>query len=139
MDSMPAIKVTESSEQVDDGTPLRIFALDTQGICAQLFSKQLSQHLNFGTISHPYILAATIGPDRIHTKLECSEETRRTWEDRVAAAPPKVSSITYQMATEKFLREADRLEQKVCKWLVNTDWLYRNRVLMIESRARSSS
>jgi hypothetical protein len=41
--------------------PLRILALDTQGICSQLFSKQLTTHLNFGTVTHPYILAATMG------------------------------------------------------------------------------
>ena len=93
--------------------PLRILALDTQGICSQLFSKQLSTHLNFGTVTHPYIIAATLGPDRIHTKLECNEKMRNLWDERVAQAPPRVANMTYNIATEKFLREADRLEQKV--------------------------
>jgi hypothetical protein len=94
--------------------PLRILALDTQGICGQLFSKQLSTHLNFGTITHPYILAATMGPERIHTKLQSNDRTRKLWDERVLQAPPKVANMNYNAATEKFLREADRLESKVC-------------------------
>ena len=94
--------------------PLRILALDTQGICGQLFSKQLSTHLNFGTVTHPYILAATMGPERIHTKLECNDRTRKLWDERVLHAPPKVANMNYNVATEKFLREADKVESKVC-------------------------
>jgi hypothetical protein len=45
--------------------------------------------------------------------LECDEGTRRLWDERAAQAPPKVANMTYNLATEKFLREADRLESKV--------------------------
>ena len=93
--------------------PLRILALDTQGICSQLFTKQLTTHLNFGIVTHPYILAATMGRERIHNELQCDDATRQLWDERAAQAPPKVANMTYNVATEKFLREADRLESKV--------------------------
>lgn len=105
--------ITPSVGPIED-QPLRILALDTQGICSQLFSKQLCTHLNFGSITHPYLLAATMGRDRIHNKLQCDEGTRRLWDERAAQAPPKIANMTYNVATEKFLREADRLESKVC-------------------------
>ena len=108
-----AVQQMESSEEPYSPDPLRILALDTQGVCAQLFSKQLSTHLNFGTIHHPFILAATFGPERIHTKLEAKEDLKQIWEEQAAIAPPRAAYMTYQVATEKFLREADRLEQRV--------------------------
>jgi hypothetical protein len=45
--------------------------------------------------------------------LECDDGTRKLWDERAAQAPPKVANMTYNAATEKFLREADRLESKV--------------------------
>lgn len=54
-----------------------------------------------------------LGRERIHNVLECDEGTRRLWDERAAQAPPKVANMTYNLATEKFLREADRLESKV--------------------------
>ena len=111
---MDTFQQMESTEGPYSPNPLRILALDTQGVCAQLFSKQLSALLNFGTIHHPFILAATFGPERIHTKLEANDEMKKIWEEQAAIAPPRAAIMTYQIATEKFLREADRLEQKVC-------------------------
>ena len=108
------LKRAESSEGPYSPDPLRILCLDTQGVCQQLFSKQLCAHLSFGTISHPFILAATFGPERIHKKLDAREETKQIWEEQASIAPPRAANMTYGVATEKFLREADRLEQKVC-------------------------
>ena len=54
-----------------------------------------------------------MGRERIHNVLECDYETRKLWDERAAQAPPKVANMTYNYATEKFLREADRLESKV--------------------------
>ena len=93
-------------------TPLRVLAFDTQTTCARLFSKQLSSYLSLGQLNHPYVVAATLGPERVHTKIG-NEQTRHLWETRVAAAPEHVRTVTYEHATNKFLQEADRLEKKV--------------------------
>lgn len=96
----------------DDSHPLRIFAFDTHRTCAMLFNQLLSAHLKLGALSHPYAFAATIGPERIHTRLYHSERTQQLLDQQMAAVPPRIASETYQSATQKFLRDADKLEQR---------------------------
>ena len=103
---------TVCPEDQGSRTPLRVLAFDTQTTCARLFGRQLSNYLKLGHLNHPYVVAATLGPERIHTKIG-NEQTRQLWEARVAAAPERVRTVTYEHATNKFLKEADRLEQKV--------------------------
>lgn len=102
-----------SPEATEDQSPLRIFVFDIQRTSSQLFSRQLLSHLHLGSISNPYALAATLGPERIQCKLQNNERAKQAWEEQVATAPRKISSLTYQDATVKFLTEADRLEQQV--------------------------
>ena len=102
-----------SPEPTEDQSPLRIFVFDTQRTSAQLFNRQLLSHLRFGSISNPYALAATLGPERIQYKLRNNKKAKQAWEDQVTTAPPSISSLTYHDATVKFLTEADRLEQQV--------------------------
>ena len=96
----------------DDTPPLRIFVFDTHRTCGMLFNQLLSAHLGLGAISHPYAFASTVGPERIHTQLQHSERTQILLDAQTASVPPKIASITHQAATENFLRQADRLEQK---------------------------
>ena len=103
---------TVCPEDRESRTPLRVLAFDTQTTCARLFGKELSSCLKLGHLNHPYVVAATLGPERIHTKIG-NEQTRHLWETRVAAAPERVRNVTYEYATNKFLQEADQLEQKV--------------------------
>lgn len=111
----PEATVTEPmamNNQRDTTSPLRVLCFDTHNTCARLFSKSLSNYLKLGRIDHPYVVAATLGPDRIHTKVG-NEQTQNLWEARVAAAPDRVKTITYEHATNKLLRDADKMEQKV--------------------------
>jgi hypothetical protein len=103
---------TVCPQDQDHRTPLRVLAFDTQTTCARLFGRHLSNYLRLGHLNHPYVVAATLGPERIHTKIG-NEQTRRLWETRVSAAPERVRTVTYEHATNRFLTEADRLEQKV--------------------------
>ena len=106
------LDMTPPPRPSNDGPPLRLFVFDTHRTCAQLFNQLFSAHLRLGTISHPYAFAATVGPERIHTKLQHSEGTKQLLDEQVASAPRKISSVTYNAATERLLRDADRLEQK---------------------------
>ena len=99
--------------QVEEQQPLRVLVFDTQSTCSQLFSRNLSSYLRLGQIHHPYVIAATLGPERIHTKIG-NEQTRRLWAGRASAAPAKVNSTRYEDATTNLLRHADRLEKRVC-------------------------
>ena len=111
----PEATVTEPmamNSEPDTASPLRVLCFDTHNTCARLFSKSLSHHLKLGRIDHPYVVAATLGPERIHTKVG-NEQTQILWETRVAAAPDRVKSITYEHATNNLLRDADKMEQKV--------------------------
>lgn len=103
---------TACPEEQDSGTPLRVLAFDLQTTCAKLFGKSLSNYLKLGHLYHPYVVPATLGPERVHLKIG-NEQTRMLWEARVLAAPQRVRSVTYEHATNKFLTEADQLEQKV--------------------------
>lgn len=94
--------------------PLRVIAFDTQSTCAQLFSKGLSHHLRLGQITHPYVLAATLGPERIHKKIG-NERTRELWDGRADRASPRVKRTTYEAATNDLLRNMDKLEKAVCR------------------------
>lgn len=119
---MPAPALIQSPEPTEEQSPLRIFVFDTQRTSAQLFNRQLLSHLRFGSISNPYALAATLGPERIQPKLSNNERAKEAWDEQVATAPPSISSLTYQNATVKFLTEADRLEQQVrCHASSSTD------------------
>ncbi|KAK5173595.1 uncharacterized protein LTR77_002276 [Saxophila tyrrhenica] len=102
---------TEDEKPQQDAEPLRVLAFDTQSTCAQLFSKQLSSYLKLGQIHHPYVLAATLGPERIHRDIG-SEHTRQLWHGRAEGANWKTRSTTYQVATNDLLRKADKIEQK---------------------------
>lgn len=125
--------------QQDDGPPLRIFVFDTQNICSQLFNRQLCAHLNLAMVSDPYTIAATIGPDRINTKLRHSDEITQLLERQVAAVPPRVAEITYDIATALFLRKADKLEQKVSETIATSNKQSLLQKLILRSRAKSSS
>jgi hypothetical protein len=109
--ALPTITSTES----DESAPLRVLAFDTQNTFARLFSRSLSNHLTCkpGCINHPYAIAATLGPERIHLQVG-KEQTRELWMERVNSAPERIASMTYERATNKLLRDADKLEQKVC-------------------------
>lgn len=109
-DSRPTLRENSPSTE---HFPLRIFVFDTQRTSSQLFNRQLLSHLRFGCISQPYALAATLGPERIHLKLQNDEQATAAWEEQVSKAPRHVSSLTYHAATVNFLGEADRLEQKI--------------------------
>ena len=106
--SPPSIEV----EKPADTEPLRVIAFDTQSTCAQLFSKTLSQHLRLGQIHHPYVLAATLGQERIHNKIG-NERTRELWDGRAERASARVKRTTYESATNDLLRNADKLEKAV--------------------------
>ena len=108
----PSVAVNDASS--DEASPLRVMVFDIQSTSSRLFSKQLSTHLRLGQITHPYVLAATLGPNRIHTKLG-NDQTKKLWESRVKAAPSRVTAFTYESATNKLLRDADKLEQQVCR------------------------
>jgi hypothetical protein len=105
---------TASNSERESATPLRVLCFDAHNTCSRLFSKSLSNYLKLGRIDHPYIVAATLGTERIHTKVG-NEQTRNLWDTRAAEAPDRVKSITYENATNKLLRDADKLEQKVDK------------------------
>ncbi|KAK3718898.1 hypothetical protein LTR37_004814 [Vermiconidia calcicola] len=105
----PSVAVNDASS--DEASPLRVMVFDIQSTSSRLFSKQLSTHLRLGQITHPYVLAATLGPNRIHTKLG-NDQTKKLWESRVKAAPSRVTAFTYESATNKLLRDADKLEQQ---------------------------
>lgn len=92
--------------------PLRVIAFDTQSTCAQLFSKGLSHHLRLGQITHPYVLAATLGPERISKKIG-NERTRELWNGRADRASPRIKRTTYEGATNDLLRAMDKLEKAV--------------------------
>ncbi len=113
MDSIsPRTSIQIDMPQGADGEPLRVLAFDTQSTCAQLFSKQLSAHLKIGTIHHPYVLAATLGPEHIHRKIG-NDQTKRLWQGRADGASARVKAATFEAATNDLLRNADKLEQKV--------------------------
>ena len=105
----PAIEI----EQPEATEPLRILAFDTQSTCASLFSKNLSNSLQLGQIHHPYVLAATLGPERIHKTIG-NERTRALWDGRAERASSRVKRITYEAATNDLLRSADKMEKAVC-------------------------
>ena len=65
--STPPTIITESDERA----PLRVLAFDTQNTFARLFSRSLSNYLTCkpGCVNHPYAVAATLGPDRIHLQV----------------------------------------------------------------------
>jgi hypothetical protein len=109
LDNIPHV---DAQTPPDEAAPLRVIAFDTQSICAQLFGKQLSNCLRLGRIHHPYVLAATLGPERIHTDIG-NEHTRRLWDERAGATSKRVQSITYEAATNELLRQADRMEKQV--------------------------
>ncbi len=98
----------------DEFAPLRVLVFDIQNTFARLFSRSISNHLTCRpeTISHPYTLSATLGPDRIHLHIG-NEQTRELWAKRVGSASERVTNTTYEHATNKLLRDADKLEQKV--------------------------
>jgi hypothetical protein len=111
----PEAAITEStglSSEQEIVRPLRVLCFDTHNTCARLFSKSLSHYLKLGRIDHPYVVAATLGPERIHTKVG-NEQTQHLWETRRAAAPDRVKGTTYEHATNTLLRDADKVEQKV--------------------------
>lgn len=118
--SLPSFTLQSSSRELpsdggaspEDQEPLRIFVFDTQRTSAQLFSRHLLSHLRFGSISNPYALAATLGPDRVQPKLQNNELAKKAWDDQIAAAPTRITSLTYNIATERLLREADKLEHE---------------------------
>ena len=131
-------------------TPLRIFVFDTQRTCSKLFTKQFCAHLRFGTISHPFALAATVGPERINKKLRNNDRATEVLEKQVAAAPPRIATLTYHAALYRFLKDADKLETEVCmdsifaggtlSSLLHTIAVHKTEgVLTIKRRARSCS
>ena len=124
----------------EDAPPLRIFVFDTHRTCSMLFNQLLSAHLKLGAISHPYAFAATIGPERLHTRLQHSERTQQLLDRQMATVPPKLASVTYEGATAELLREADRLEQrgKVLFAKDNASFVLRPEVLMSALRGQES-
>ena len=113
MDTPPHYSpITDSLNGVNG--PLRIIAFDGHRLSSQLFSKQLCSHLRLGPISHPYALAASLGPENLSQRLRNNDSARHALEKQTAAADPKAAGMTYCVATERLRKDVEKVERAVC-------------------------